>query len=154
MLKVLITVLLFMVSVLGHATTLENHIESKCKRGCIDEHTLLNASTQAADAYGLDFKLILAIITVESGFIVLAKNRGNVGLTQVLLRYHRDKFSSSKKYFDPYENIKVGSSILKDCASKHRSLSKQLRCYNSVPNDKYANKVLKEYSKINQLSFL
>ncbi len=151
--RVLTLVLLMMVSLLGHATTLESHIESKCKKGCIDEYTLLNASTQAADAYGLDFRLVLAIISIESGFVVLAKNKGNVGLTQVLLKYHRDKFVG-KNYFDPYENVRVGSSILKACKDKWQSLDKQLRCYNSAPNNIYANKVLKEYSKIKQLSFI
>lgn len=153
MLKVLTIVLFMMVSMLGHAVTLENHIESKCKRGCIDEYTLLNASTQAADLYGLDFRLVLAIISIESGFMVLAKNKGNVGLTQVLLKYHRDKFRG-KNYFDPYENVRVGSSILRACKDKHHGTEMQLRCYNGNPGNKYSKKVLAEYSKIKQLNFI
>ena len=132
-------------------TTLDDHIEKHCKTKCVDSTIVLDAATTAADSFDIDFKLILAIITVESGFVVKAKNRGNVGLMQVLLRYHGKKFKRS--VYNPKENVRVGSSILKECMRKGRSTSQVLQCYNGVPGTKYANKVLVAYNEVKRVVF-
>ena len=132
-------------------TTLDEQIQKHCKTKCVDSTVLLDAAVAAADSFDVDFRLILAVIAIESGFIVKAKNRGNVGLMQVLLRYHKGKFK--RNVFDPHENIRVGTSILKECSKLGRSTKRILTCYNGGANPHYGNKVLAEYREFKNVVF-
>lgn len=135
----------------AYADTLESHIAKTCKRGCVDSNTLLNATVNQAEELKIDFKLLLAVITVESGFILMAKNKGNAGLMQVLVSVHKHKFKTN--VFDPNENIRVGASILKECTVRHRSIPSSLRCYNGGGDKKYPSKVLKALAQVRSIQF-
>lgn len=133
--------------------TLYDHIQSKCKRSCVDQETLLTSVTQAVHKTAIDFRIILAIIQVESAFNPKAKNGPNVGLNQINLRYHRKKFSG-KDYFDVRDNISVGTSIFKDCHDRMKgNLQKSLQCYNGFPHGdpNYVKKVMAAYREIEKL---
>lgn len=144
-------ILLVLLNQSALADTLESHIAKTCKRGCVDTNTLLNATVNQAEELKIDFKILLAVITVESGFILMAKNKGNAGLMQILISTHKHKFKTN--VFDPDENIRVGAGILKDCMSRHRSLPASLRCYNGGGDKKYPAKVLKALSTIRNIKF-
>ena len=98
----------------------------------------------AAAAHKLDNKLLLSVAYVESKFDVKARNGSSVGLMQVHLRYHRDKFKGAS-VFNPYANMFVGAQILKECMNKtNNNVKKALRCYNGGGDKNYSTKVLKQ----------
>lgn len=108
-----------------------------------------------SEKYGVDKRLLLATIKVESRF-----NRKDVspdgakGLTQVIPKYHRDKIAeASKRYhgdiFHPGVNIEVGTLVLLECLSPKQSLAKALACYNgSAKPNHYTRLVLAEYKTV------
>lgn len=151
-LKQLIVILaLMLISQMSYGKTMEEYIGQKCHANCVDQSTLIDAARIAADTFGFDYLLILAIIRIESNFNKRAKNGSSVGLMQVHLRYHRTKFKT-KDPFNAYDNIFVGASILSDCYRKfkgHRVFT--LRCYNGGGNLNYSSKVIKVLSEIQQL---
>ena len=152
MAKLLMCLAMFIYSSMGFSATLDEHIAKHCKRGCVESYAVLNAAVTQADELKIDFKLIIAIIAVESGFILMAKNKGNVGLMQILLSAHKNKFMNNP--FNVNENVKVGSSILKDCLIRQKSsLIPSLRCYNGGGDRKYPAKVLKTYAEIKSITW-
>lgn len=135
--------------------TFIQHFNKVCKANCIDANLLVFFTEAVAKDLGLDFKDLLAIMQVESGFIPKAYSRGNVGLMQVNLYYHRKKFKSSP--YNVLDNIYVGATIYKTCLIKHKqSKPKALRCYNSeaVKDMIYPNKVLKALKELDSVSDL
>jgi soluble lytic murein transglycosylase-like protein len=145
-----VVVMLFTVNVC-YSKTLEGYIQERCSKDCVDAQSLLNASRMVADSLQLNYLIILSIIRVESNFSKKARNGSSVGLMQVHLRYHKNKFAKGDP-FNPYSNIFVGGSILKDCMNKVKNNSiKAYRCYNGGGNSKYSSEVLKAYNEIKQL---
>lgn len=133
---------------------LQYHVAKMCKTKCADPQLLLMAVQQSAIDHNVPEALILAIIQVESGFKPKAKNSGSVGLMQVNLKYHRNKFKVSP--YDIFSNVDVGTGIYKACLkAKRGNVAKALRCYNGegVKNMIYPNKVLRTVSQIKSLSF-
>ncbi len=100
--------------------------------------------------HDIDPMLILAIIAVESSFNPKAKSPvGALGLMQVHVKVHRDKFKkyggvSSATQITPA--IEVGTQILKEYVVKTGSLSKGLKIYVGAANHNtdqgYGSKVL------------
>lgn len=130
------------------------YIDTYCKKDCVDSGLLRTAVSEATVNTKVDPVLLLAVIQVESGFHHKALNTVNgksVGLTQVQVYWHRDKFKSGN-YFDVFENVKAGSDILNACQAKHRGdVNKALWCYNGhQPNGvaKYSKKVLAAYTRL------
>lgn len=112
--------------------------------GVVSSSSLIAAVDMAASAHKLDNKLLLSVAYVESKFDVKARNGSSVGLMQVHLRYHRDKFKGAS-VFNPYANMFVGAQILKECMNKmDNNVKKALRCYNGGGDKNYPAKVLKQ----------
>lgn len=110
--------------------SLNGYIRKSCKVNCVDAGVLLQAIHDAKAQLGTDAKVFLAMIRQESNFVISAKNTVNVGLGQVNLRYHRNKFIS-KNPTEPADNIRVSSIIFGDCRRKHPNDQRQaVRCYN------------------------
>lgn len=135
-------------------STLENYMEDACHKDCVHSEVLLDAATAAAEETGLDFKLILAIVRVESSFQVHARNGRSVGLMQLHLRYHKAKFQG-KHYTHPGGNVRAGALVMKECMdSHHNALRKASRCYNGGGDPQYYKKLLKAYHEVKKLSFV
>lgn len=116
-------------------------IKQKCIKGCIEANELLSIAIPVAKEAGVAVRTVIAIITIESGFRVKVASKGNYGLMQVLLKYHAKKFKT-KDYFDPNENIKVGTSIFKDCLKRKKTIRAALTCYNGGADKDYPDKVM------------
>lgn len=133
--------------------TLHDHIRIFCKRDCVEQEVLLDSVHRAATALRVDFKVLLAIIQVESAFNPRAKNGSSVGLNQVNLRYHRKRFTPGN-YYDVRENVLAGAAVYKECLIKSKgNKSLALRCYNGyhLGDPNYVTKVTKAYEQINRL---
>lgn len=134
-----------------HAQTLEQHIAKFCKSGCVDAPTLVKVADQAAKRFNVDKRALLAIVHVESKYHIKAVNGNSVGLTQVLLRYHRSKFPNKpgkQDYYNVQDNVFAGAQVFRDCLVKHKqSYPMAFRCYNGYHkgDPKYKSKTLEAY---------
>lgn len=148
--KWILFILLFIPSIaLGN--NFENYLNKHCIKGCVDSSDILKSGMEVANELDLDFKMLLAIAKVESGYRLNAKNGKSVGLMQTHLRWHRNKFRT-KNYFELKDNLRVGAMVFKECLTRSKgSLSKALRCYNGGGDKNYTNKVMKAYSQITRL---
>ena len=112
-------------------------------------HSYINAHKN-----DLEPLLIVSLIGVESTFNPESKSSyGAIGLTQVVPRFHQAKINSLSQEQDLWnvkDNIKVGTSILKEYLIKARGdLRKALQMYNGTLEDeefKYSNKI---FTKLN-----
>lgn len=137
---------------LGFTTALDEYVSKVCKQNCANVDTIKEAVSLASDGYKIDSKLILAVMKVESGFKPKAFSNNNVGLMQVNLYYHQKKFKNND-YFNVYLNVLVGTSILKDCFTKHKgNHNKTFVCYNGGADKQYAAKVTKSLSELNSFN--
>lgn len=135
------------------AVELQEYIDSKCSMQCVGARTLMQAVYSASYSLHIDPLAMLAIVQVESRFRVFAKNRSSVGLTQILFRVHRSKFTGTNPY-DVKDNIFAGSIVLSECVRKHHGNYKQAyRCYNGYGaySHKYVNKVLSAYNELKSI---
>ena len=104
----------------------------------------------------LDPLLILAVISVESGFNPFAESSmGAKGLMQVIPRFHPEKFQplgGEKAAFDPDANIMVGSQILKQYIRRAGDLADALRMYVGASSDEnekgFSVKVMTERNRL------
>ena len=109
----------------------------------ITQTKIKEAVSMASETYGIKSSLILSVIQVESKFNPTARNGSNVGLMQVHTKYHKHKFADSS-YYNIYTNVFVGTSILKECLTKHKNKTRNaLKCYNGGGDKDYIAKVLK-----------
>ena len=107
----------------------------------------------------LDPLLILAVISVESGFNPLAESSmGAKGLMQVIPRFHPEKFhplGGEEAAFDPDANIMVGSQILKQYIRRAGDLADALRMYVGASSDEnekgFSVKVMTERDRLQQV---
>lgn len=121
--------------------------------------TMVKIADKEARANNLDPLLVLAVMTVESGFNPFAESVfGAQGLMQVIPKYHQDKISADKgmiALFDPAENIRVGSLILRDYLRSTGNLEAALQLYGGASSDPemgYALKVLGEQERLRQIA--
>lgn len=102
----------------------QDHIFKTCKKASIDP------------------RLVIAIIWKESNYKASAVgDHGNsVGLMQIQPRWCKEKMKKLKcpDLKDPYQNITVGVSILKDYINKGKGIKWALMAYNGGPS--YANR--------------
>ncbi len=128
----------------------EELFSSTCKSYCKSTDDIVTAAQIASDVIGVDLALILAIMKIESSFMIKAKNGRSVGLMQVNLDYHRSKFKGKDPY-GIYDNTFVGTSIFKDCLKTTKgNVNRALRCYNgSWQSNVYPTKVLNALKSIN-----
>lgn len=139
-------------------TRVAQYIARRYKVSPVAVEPLLLTAVKAGKENGVDPLLILAVTSVESGFNPLAESvLGAQGLMQIIPRYHGDKISEDKgrmALFDPAENIRVGSRILKEYVRNRGSIEQALQQYGGAPNDAdmiYANKVLTELDRLRQV---
>lgn len=104
----------------------------------------------------VEYKLLLAIIGVESGFYQFSKSgAGAIGLTQVIPRWHPEKIKNIKReegtanIWSIPHNIAIGTQVLREYFdSSNDNLLVALQKYNGALHDrnkKYAKKVLAMY---------
>jgi soluble lytic murein transglycosylase-like protein len=121
--------------------------------------SLVKAAQQEGKANGVDPLLILAVITVESGFNpFLESGQGAQGLMQIIPKCHTDKISPEKgaaALFDPVENIRVGTLILRAFMDHADSTEAALQLYGGAANDPemhYSVRVLQEFDRLRQVA--
>lgn len=135
------------------AYTLEDYISFNCKRGCVSSRELLKSVKHVARELDIDFKDLLAIVRVESAFQTKARNRGNKGLMQVNVSWHKNKLKG-KNVYNVRDNILVGGTIYRDCLVRGKSKNKGLKCYNGNGDRKYISKFTKAKKEISNLNNL
>lgn len=121
--------------------------------------SLVKAAQREGRTHGVDPILILAVITVESGFNPFSESvLGAQGLMQIIPRFHSDKISSEKgdaALFEPTENIRVGTLILKEYIRSSGSVDAALQQYAGASTDpemNYSNRVLLEAERLRALT--
>lgn len=121
--------------------------------------TLVKAAVKEGRANGIDPMLILAVITVESRFNPFAESAfGAQGLMQIIPRFHFEKISTGKgdtALFDPIENIRVGTLVLKSYIRSTGSVEAGLQMYGGAsadPEMSYANRVQLEFERLRTVS--
>lgn len=90
---------------------------------------------KTAKRYGLDSKIIKALIEEESGWLASAEgdNGQSVGLMQVQERWHKERMKrlGVNDLYDPEQNITVGCDILSELLNKYGNYRDALSAYNS-----------------------
>lgn len=134
---------------------LGSYIEARCRSSdCIKPEVLLDAVKRVSDELGVNPITLLAIVEIESGFRVHVSNRGNIGLSQVLVKYHRSKFLTGD-FYDVSDNLRVGALVYKGCVSRSKgSRENALWCYNghqTTGKQTYVPKVMSARNRISQL---
>lgn len=115
------------------AEALRNYISRKYRVAYDATGALINTIYKVAREKELDPLLLLAVIAIESRYNPFAESSvGAQGLMQVMTRVHKDKFEKlgeGANALDPTSNIRVGSTILKDCITRRGSVDAGLACY-------------------------
>jgi len=113
---------------------------------------------QAGRKFAVDPLLVLAVMAVESRYNPVAESHvGAKGLMQVLPRFHLDKLAAHggvKALLDPDVNIEVGTQILREYLHRFGRTVTALQQYAgamSEPTTQYANKVLAERARLEQV---
>lgn len=104
-----------------------------------------------AEDYGLDPKLVIAVIGQESNYQIrkIGDDGESTGLMQVQEKWHKDRMKRLDciDLLDPYDNVLVGIDYLAECIEKG-GLKWGLMCYNGGPeyaNAKAAQGITTEY---------
>ena len=90
---------------------------------------------KTAKRYGLDSKIIKALIEEESGWVASAEgdNGQSVGLMQIQEHWHKERMKrlGVTSLYDPEQNITVGCDILSELLNKYGNYRDALSAYNS-----------------------
>lgn len=120
---------------------------------------VFEAAQKAARERNLDPLLIVAVISIESGFNPYAQsNMGAQGLMQIIPRYHQDKLAKvgdKASFLDPVTNVELGAQILHEAIRRQGDLKLGLQYYGGAsddPEQAYANKVISEMQRLEQLA--
>ena len=152
----LIIFLLSLFSGVASSATLAQYIQKNCITHCVDEHTLLSSTVSAAEWLDIDFRILIALAKVESGFKVNARNGQSFGLMQVNYPVHKKKFANGR-VTDPHQNVRVGAMVIKNCLNRfHQNTVKAFRCYNGLGkggDPLYTQKVVAALREVKQLVF-
>lgn len=94
-----------------------------------------NHIDKMAKRYGLDSKIIKALIEEESGWVTSAEgdNGNSIGLMQIQERWHKDRMKrlGVTNLYDSEQNITVGCDILSELLNKYGNYRDALSAYNS-----------------------
>lgn len=108
-----------------------------------------NHIDKMAKRYGLDSRIIKALIEEESGWCESAEgDDGNsIGLMQIQERWHKERMKrlGVTNLYDSEQNITVGCDILSELLSKYGNYEDALSAYNSgniYDGQQYAERVL------------
>jgi soluble lytic murein transglycosylase-like protein len=118
---------------------------------------LVGVAFDVGQQVGLDPLLILAVMAVESRLNPIAESEfGAKGLMQVIPKYHQDKLEAlggEDTVLDPFTNVMLGASILKEYIRRTGNLESGLQFYNGALADtssEYAQKVIAEQERLRQ----
>lgn len=117
---------------------------------------VVDLAYRVAREFRLDPHLLLAVVAVESRFVVDAQSpKGAQGLMQVLTHVHADKFAAYggvSAAFDPMANLRVGARILREYIARDGTVEGGLKAYVGaalLPEDGgYGSKVLFERDRL------
>ena len=108
-----------------------------------------NHIDKMAKRYGLDSRIIKALIEEESGWVASAEgdNGQSVGLMQIQERWHKDRMKrlGVNDLYDSEQNITVGCDILSELLNKYGNYKDALSVYNSgntKDGQAYAERIL------------
>lgn len=94
-----------------------------------------NHIDKMAKRYGLDSRIIKALIEEESGWVTSAEgdNGNSIGLMQIQERWHKDRMKrlGVTNLYDSEQNITVGCDILSELLNKYGNYRDALSAYNS-----------------------
>ncbi|OPY77417.1 MAG: Membrane-bound lytic murein transglycosylase C precursor [Syntrophorhabdus sp. PtaU1.Bin058] len=133
--------------------------------------TIASSVYEESQRYDIDYRLVLAVMKVESNFRHNALSRkGARGLLQVkpsLARYISKTsdipVKNSKCLYEPEKNIKIGVNYLSRLIERFENVYTALHAYNAgprkvkrntsddedeIPNNRFTRKVMKEYQQI------
>ncbi|MEY3016725.1 MAG: hypothetical protein RJB19_1037 [Pseudomonadota bacterium] len=119
----------------------------RVSRGATEQ--IVAAAFETGKLMRLDPYLLLAVISVESGFNPLAESRvGAKGLMQVMPDVHKEKFENNggvQAALHPWANIQAGAAVLREYLDRFKSTEAALLAYVGVgPSgiSEYPNKVM------------
>lgn len=105
---------------------------------------------QMSRKYGLDSRIVKALIEKESGWLETAEGDGgnSIGLMQIQERWHRERMQrlGVTDLYDPKQNVKVGCDILAELLGKYGNYKDALSVYNSgntKDGKQYAERIMK-----------
>lgn len=108
-----------------------------------------NHIDKMAKRYGLDSRIIKALIEEESGWLTSAEgDDGNsIGLMQIQERWHKERMKrlGVTNLYDSEQNITVGCDILSELLNKYGNYEDALSVYNSgnvYDGKQYAERIL------------
>lgn len=108
-----------------------------------------NHIDKMAKRYGLDSRIIKALIEEESGWVASAEgdNGQSVGLMQIQERWHKERMKrlGVTNLYDSEQNITVGCDILSELLNKYGNYEDALSVYNSgniYDGKQYAERIL------------
>ncbi|MBF1135428.1 MAG: transglycosylase SLT domain-containing protein [[Eubacterium] sulci] len=108
-----------------------------------------NHIDKMAKRYGLDSRIIKALIEEDSGWVASAEgdNGQSVGLMQIQERWHKDRMKrlGVNDLYDSEQNITVGCDILSELLNKYGNYEDALSVYNSgnvYDGKQYAERIL------------
>jgi glycoside hydrolase family 23 protein len=108
-----------------------------------------NHIDKMAKRYGLDSRIIKALIEEESGWLASAEgdNGQSVGLMQIQERWHKERMKrlGVTNLYNPEENVTVGCDILSELLNKYGNYKDALSVYNSgntKDGQAYAERIL------------
>ena len=108
-----------------------------------------NHIDKMAKRYGLDSRIIKALIEEESGWLASAEgdNGQSVGLMQIQERWHKERMKrlGVTNLYNPEENVTVGCDILSELLNKYGNYKDALSVYNSGnihDGKQYAERIL------------
>ena len=149
--------------------TFEYLKDKKVKESEEKLRTIAGSVYEESQRYDIDYRLILAVMKVESNFRHDAISRkGARGLLQVkpsLARYISKTsdipVKNSKCLYEPEKNIKIGVNYLSRLIERFENIYTALHAYNAgprrvkrntsddeIPNNRFTKKVIKEYQQI------
>lgn len=109
-----------------------------------------NHIEQTSRQYGLDSRVVKALIEEESGWLETAEGDGgnSIGLMQIQERWHKDRMQrlGVTDLYDPKQNVKVGCDILAELLGKYGNYKDALSVYNSgntKDGKQYAERIMK-----------
>lgn len=111
-------------------------------------------AVNAADEFELDVRLLLALVTKESGWQPEAGNRGARGLSQVVATYHAPKIHKARQKFQVYSiyepklNLYVGAWILREALDDSPNITSALLKYNGGGDKRYPARILEEVQRV------
>lgn len=116
---------------------------------------LVVASYTTALSFRLDPYLLLALISIESGFNPYAESAaGAVGLMQIMPKVHADKFKpfgGPAAALDPWVNMQVGAQIVREYLDRFGSEYEALRAYVGARPEtttSYPDRVMRERERL------